>query len=373
MLVMSSHTRGGGKNMAPTPALSRSFALGLRCTSALLAFAGLSVGLGGCSTPPQTGPLVRPELGPIYQDLPTGFDGRPLYRNADTQARTWANAHQATGWLKPVLQQPQALWANGPTDLPAVERASRAAARQERRLVVVAYDILDRSCNQGQQGAAGPTRYLDFIAQLVQALDGRPAVVVLEPDAIAATCYTPDRGALLHRASESLTGAGHFVYLDAGHSDWQSSGVMAERLIQSGITHAAGFSLNVSARGATADVQAYGQELSDLVGGRPFVLDTSRNGLGPSPDRPGRSGWCNPERQGLGSRPNTKRVRDNVAQLWIKSPGESDGTGAGCGAETAYAGLFSPRQARRLIAGASWVSASQKRRLPAGRSLPRTR
>jgi endoglucanase len=64
--------------------------------------------------------------------------------------------------------------------------------------------------------------------------------------------------------------------VDAGHSRWRSTGETAERLIASGINRAEGFSVNVSNRQSTAEAQQWGLELSDLVGGRQFVIDTSR-------------------------------------------------------------------------------------------------
>jgi endoglucanase len=54
-----------------------------------------------------------------------------------------------------------------------------------------------------------------------------------------------------------------------------------------------------------------------------FVVDTSRNGLGPAPD----GGWCNPAGRALGLRPGDYTgVSRQDANLWIKHPGESDGS-----------------------------------------------
>lgn len=326
-----------------------------------------------CSTPPLSGPASQPTFGPAYAPVPDGIAGERLYRSSDTQAARWAKANPGSGWLAPLLQQPQARWINGPDDLASLRRASLRAARTNRLLVGVVYAIPNRGCDNYHQGSVNPTAYRTFIQGVVKALGSRPTVLVLEPDALPADCYTAARGRLLHWATVRLTRAGYYVYIDAGHSGWRPSGEMATRLIESGITEASGFALNVSARSTTADGQRYGEELSDLVGQRPYLIDTSRNGLGPTPDQPGRSGWCNPDHQALGTRPSTRPIGHNVARLWIKSPGESDGTGAGCGDETAYPGLFSPRQARRLIDGAPWVGERERRRLPAENTIPRTR
>jgi integrase/DNA-binding transcriptional regulator YhcF (GntR family) len=99
-----------------------------------------------------------------------------------------------------------------------------------------------------------------------------------------------------------------------------------------GIADAEGFAVNVSNRQTTAASAAWGRELSDLVGHRPFVVDVSRNGIGPPPDGPdGTAQWCNPAHQALGVAPTTRTgIRGVDALLWIKRPGESDGE---CGGE----------------------------------------
>jgi len=60
-----------------------------------------------------------------------------------------------------------------------------------------------------------------------------------------------------------------------------------------------------------------------------FVIDTSRNGLGPwTPDAayPDPQDWCNPPDRGLGLRPTTDTGDPLIdAYLWVKVPGESDG------------------------------------------------
>lgn len=77
----------------------------------------------------------------------------------------------------------------------------------------------------------------------------------------------------------------------------------------------------------------FAEQLGDVEPSTHFVIDTSRNGLGPwdpttseheytgDPET-----WCNPPGRGLGERP-TLDVDDPLidAYLWIKVPGESDG------------------------------------------------
>jgi endoglucanase len=143
---------------------------------------------------------------------------------------------------------------------------------------------------------------------------------------------------------------------------------MAQRLLRAGIQYAQGFSVNVANRQTTRQSYQWGRELSDLLGRREFVVDTSRNGLGPPSDEPDRDDeWCNPRRQALGQAPTTRSSMPGLAALlWIKLPGESDGI---CGGETTY--LFSPTQARRLIVNSPFVPA-EARRLAAAADVPPT-
>jgi endoglucanase len=120
---------------------------------------------------------------------------------------------------------------------------------------------------------------------------------------------------------------------------------MATRLTAAGISSARGFSLNVSHFDPTATEVAYGHSISSLVGGKTFVVDTSRNGLGTNGQ------WCNPSGRALGDRP-TAQTGDARADafLYIKRPGESDGT---CNGGPA-AGTFWPSYAIGLANRAAW-------------------
>ena len=99
---------------------------------------------------------------------------------------------------------------------------------------------------------------------------------------------------------------------------------MAQRLHAAGVADARGFALNVSNFGRTGDEVAYGHAVAAALGARtPFVVDTSRNGAGPAPD----NAWCNPPDRALGAAPTSHTGAEDVdAFLWVKRPGESDGT-----------------------------------------------
>jgi endoglucanase len=300
--------------------------------------------LAGCADPPQT--QLHPDPPAVsYAPLQHPLRGQQLYLDTDSEAHRW-QASQGADWLDPITATPQARWLNSPEDLASVPALARRADRQDAMLVLVAYYIPNRGCTDHRDGAPTATAYDKWIDTLVARLGETRAVVVMEPDAIPADCFDTARAATLKRAVGKLVAAGQYVYLDAGHSQWRSTGETAERLLASGINRAEGFSVNIANRQTTEDSHRWGRELSDLVGNREFLIDTSRNGLGPPPDDPTRDDeWCNPARQALGRRPTTDPGLPGVAALlWIKRPGESDGE---CGGETTY--LFAPRQARNLI------------------------
>mgnify|MGYP006178470417 FL=1 len=98
--------------------------------------------------------------------------------------------------------------------------------------------------------------------------------------------------------------------------------VVAQRLHLSGVDVADGFALNTSNFIATAENTAYGERVSRRLGGSHFVIDTSRNG-----GRVADGEWCNPSGAALGQAPTTETGHGLLdALLWIKRPGESDGT-----------------------------------------------
>jgi endoglucanase len=179
-------------------------------------------------------------------------------------------------------------------------------------------------------------------------MDGHPAVVILEPDAVAQAvqgCLDPgqtaERFALLAEAVHTLRKNPQvIVYLDAGNPSWiTDTRKMAAALRASAVADSSGFSLNVANFESTTANIAYGTALSGHLDGAHFVVDTSRNGNGAAPRGPrGDEHWCNPPNRRLGTPPTTRTGHPLVdAYLWVKRPGESDGA---CGAGAPPAGQW---------------------------------
>ena len=176
------------------------------------------------------------------------------------------------------------------------------------------------------------------------------------------------------------------VYLDGTHSNWLGSGEAGYRLVKGGVLRAQGFFLNASNYQPTPQLVQYGTWISkciafatsgpdwaaghfDWCGSQyypatssdystwhltdekyaaevdpniagveltHFVVDTSRNGQGPwhpTVSYPDAQDWCNPPGRGVGARPTANTgVPPTLGQqlvdayLWVKVPGESDGS-----------------------------------------------
>ncbi|MBC7272726.1 MAG: glycoside hydrolase family 6 protein [Streptomyces sp.] len=234
--------------------------------------------------------------------------------------------------LKRIAERPAALWPAGEIDpTPLVGAAVAGARRTGQTVVLVAYNIPHRDCGQHSRGgAADAGAYRQWIGRFADAIGDAKALVVLEPDAVAHIVdgCTPGE---LHTEREQLLGEavqrlkaqpGTKVYLDAGNPDWiREPSKLVEPLRRAGIAHADGFALNVSNFQTNEVTTEYGLRLSRALGGKHFVVDTSRNGNGPLP-----GAWCNPPGRALGTPPTTDTGQPSVdAYLWVKRPGESDG------------------------------------------------
>ncbi|BDZ54492.1 glycoside hydrolase family 6 protein [Agromyces marinus] len=200
-----------------------------------------------------------------------------------------------------------------------------------------------------------------------------------QPDEADAATAADERFAMLNHAVDAFAALPNTaVYLDGTHSAWLGVGDVADRLITAGVERADGFFLNVSNYETTERQQKYGTWISDCINldlnswwqrewcgsqyypANPsdfstweltdaaydqayadtglqrdpdaqahFVIDTSRNGVGPwtpTAVHPDPQVWCNPPDRGLGLRPTADTGDPLIdAYLWVKVPGESDG------------------------------------------------
>jgi endoglucanase len=290
----------------------------------------------------ETPPVKETPMGEARVSSSNPFAALPLYVEpgspASKTAAEWAGQGRAAEAhkIEKIALQPVAKWfgdwtyGHGGTSGDVswwVGQAAGAGALP----VLVAYDAPWRDCNLfSSGGAANAAAYRKFIDEMAAGIATRKAVVIVEPDALAELgCLSAESQAtyysLLSYAVKTLgKHSGTSVYLDAGHSGWQSPATMASRLKQADVAGARGFSLNVSSFDTSASEAAYGRAISAaLPTAGHFVIDTSRNGRGPA----GPGEWCNPPGRGLGTPPTAGTSEAAIdAYVWVKHPGTSDGT-----------------------------------------------
>ncbi len=311
---------------------------------------------------PTASPTASPVLPAPSATAPaTAPTGLPLYASPDNnslrQAAAWRTSRPADAAIMDRFgAQAHAKWYGGWNQSieTEVREFSQAAQAKNAVPVLVAYNIPQRDCGQYSAGGSSSAEaYRNWIGGFARGLGSAPAIVVLEPDALAGMdCLnSTDRTVRLQLLSEAVTTlkkqSGTKVYLDGGNPRWHSTGEMAGRLTTANMAHADGFSLNVSNFFTTDENTKYGTELSGKLKGKHFVIDTSRNGVGPTTDQQ----WCNPADRALGAAPTTATNNPVIdAYLWIKAPGESDGSCNGAPS----AGVWWPDYALGLAKKAGW-------------------
>jgi endoglucanase len=319
--------------------------------------------LAGLTVTPIAPSSAPPAATPVATTTAAG--GNPLtgdkfyvsqYSQSSSQINDSCAAYNPGANIAKIADVAQGVWFNGdPTVLSEVQGAMGLAAAQQGVPILVAYNIPIRDCGgYSNGGAASDAAYQSWITQFAQGIGSAKAVVILEPDAIsqmsASGCLTSaqitDRESLLNFAVQTITSLAPnaSVYIDAGQGDDTiPPATIATELTAAGVASAAGFSLNVANYVSTADNTNYGQQVSALIGGKHFVIDTSRNGLATA-----NGVWCNPPNQGAGT-PTVGLSSGSIdGYLWVQNPGTSDGA---CGGMSG-AGQWDLQQACSLAANA---------------------
>ncbi|MGX4734930.1 glycoside hydrolase family 6 protein [Kitasatospora griseola] len=293
----------------------------------------------------------------VQGSLPAGTQ---FYRDPASQVVKWVAANPGDSRTpvisKRIASQPQAIWFSNyrPTTVTSDVRAVTAAAEQAGRTpVLVAYAVPNRDCGGASAGGAPDLASYDaWVGKFAAGLGSSRSIVVLEPDSIAlTTCLDAqqqsDRFASLARAVTTIHAASPAakVYLDGGHSTWNSASEQANRLRSAGVLNADGFFSNVSNFNTTAGETAFAHNVLSALGNPGnlhAVIDTSRNGNGPAG-----STWCDPSGRAIGNYPTASTGDSAIdAFLWIKPPGEADGCAAA-------AGTFVPDIAYQLAVNAA--------------------
>ncbi|MHA7280901.1 glycoside hydrolase family 6 protein [Arthrobacter sp. MDT2-2] len=243
---------------------------------------------------------------------------------------------------------PTGIWVG---DWEADIQARAAQLRKDaggKTIPLVVYNIPGRDGNNfSAGGASSVAAYKLWVDKLAAGLGTAPVIISLEPDALAlysdltAARQVERSDAMKYAVQKLKENPNAKVYVDA--SNWIDPTEMQRRIktiIPAGGT-VDGVSVNVAAHNSNASIIDYGNRVI-AASKLPWkmIVDTSRNGVATA------TTWCNPTGQGLGKLPTLNPGIPNVdALLWIKTPGESDGTCNG----GPPAGAFFPERAQELI------------------------
>jgi len=307
----------------------------------------LAIVVVACSGQPPAGPDS------VTIEGSTSVDAK-LYR--DPQMHAIAAAREDSRF-DPIAETPQAKWFSDWSTTASVNHDIRdylwGAALANAIPTIVLYRIPHLDCGgpvPGEQvytGARDAQEYNDWVDGAAAALTGHSeAIVILEPDALPqlGDCQQGDRVGMLRHAVEKLSATGARVYIDAGHENWLTAAEAAKRLKSVGVDKVAGFSLNVSNFNPTKGEVRYAEsvriELEKLgVTDAHYLIDVGRNGAGTQDDT------CNPPGARLGHAPALFYGGALDGLLWVKNPGETDGSACRGGPDVG----FWPAAALRLL------------------------
>ena len=223
--------------------------------------------------------------------------------------------------VKKLFAYPRGHWfcSNNKNLHKSVERFTRRVG--EKVPVMVLYNIPNRDLGSFSKGGAEDSaQYLDFISKFCQGLRDKEAIVIFEPDALPHAILHGEellaqRIQLMNDALKIIADSciNTKVYVDVGHPRWIDAKFISKILKR--VYNYRGISINVSNFVPDHECLHYGNAI-----GKPFVIDSSRNG-----GKVATTEWCNPPGRKLGRPP--EMIFDGLLDgyLWIKVPGESDG------------------------------------------------
>ena len=283
-----------------------------------------------------------------------------------------ANAAKSVPEIGTIAQQPGtarfgkfSFGSNGVPDIQtAVSRyLARAAVTSPGSVPLLAtYRILHGLCGHASDSPADAASYHNFIEGFAQGIGSYRAVLFLEMDSIITMpCLSRHGQAVreheLRDAINVLTAdCPHLViYLDAGAADALHARDAARFLRASGVSAIGGFFLNATHFDWTTHEIRYGRQISRMLGGEHFVVNTGENGLGPQRPRDivhqGLEVLCNP-RAGLGPLPTASTGYRSVDMFaWTSNPGESGGQ---CVPGAPPTGQYWPAYAKALVQNANF-------------------
>jgi endoglucanase len=192
-------------------------------------------------------------------------------------------------------------------------------------------------------GVAEDRRTMRWYDDFADSVGNHRVVIAFEPDSLGTVdCLARDRRKarldVLRYGVDRLSQLPNAtIYLEAGASDWEPATRTAKQLRYIGVSKVRGFMLNVTHHDWTRANILHGLQISRMVGGKHFIINTSYNGRGPLHYRKWINRakhrwrtinvWCHPGLRGLGPAPTTATANPTVdAYMYINRPGYSAGS-----------------------------------------------
>ena len=252
-----------------------------------------------------------------------------------------------------IFDQPVAFWYGAKKNKNANKNLDKSLKRLLNRTLpalpyFVLYNLPNRDIGQySKGGASDATEYILFLQEFCRGIKDHSPIIIYEPDALPHTTHMTATEAqyrinLMKEGINVITEESNaLVYVDIGHSNWLDPKEAAELIQSVSNDRVRGFSVNVSNYRSTKESVEWALKICEYNKNWNFVIDTSRNGNGPHGND-----WCNPPGRHVGEVPTCNTGEEKCdAFLWIKIPGESDGTANG----GPRAGKFWPEMATELI------------------------
>lgn len=193
-------------------------------------------------------------------------------------------------------------------------------------------------CETRQQILSYRPRFKRQIDEMAAGIARRPAVMLLEIDAIGSSGCMARNGALpeweadIRYEIDKVAALPHTVaYVEAGYSDSNDPAYTARVLRVVGVSKIRGFFTNDTHNQWTVNEIRWADRIVKRIHGARVIVNTATNGRGPllsaHPVTQGVEQLCNAPGRGLGPRPTTATGFKNVdAFLWTGVPGNSSGS-----------------------------------------------
>ncbi|TMW61490.1 hypothetical protein Poli38472_012681 [Pythium oligandrum] len=221
------------------------------------------------------------------------------------------------------------------------------------KIPLVIYGIPNKDCEAGYSNNGLNKNKKDYQAFINRLSAGSPTqnmIYIIESDAMAlfvgSKCAQDNKyGERVKYAIKELSkNKNAELYIDVGY--WTLMDPVKLVSITKAVNDVAGTSANVKGIALNTANYRKTEEMLDLCGkfvtgsgrtGAKCIIDTSRNHKGPT----SKNEWCNARSTGIGVPPTVMPKDPRAAYyLWVKPPGESDGT---CTKQTSGESLVGPK------------------------------